>query len=79
MPLLLRGLDLPNDEIRANVIDTLLATADPDSKENSLVSEHATSLVSIMLKNSMVADMPSSVCQLNHPMRNEIYVVDSSA
>lgn len=61
MPLLLRGLDLPNNEIRANVIDTLLATADTDSKENSLVSEHATSLVSIMLKNSMVAAMSSSV------------------
>jgi DNA repair/transcription protein MET18/MMS19 len=65
MPLLLRGLDLPNDEIRANVIDTLLATADPEesleSKQNSLVSEHATSLVSIMLKNSMVSDTPSPV------------------
>ncbi|KAL4245852.1 MMS19 nucleotide excision repair protein [Abortiporus biennis] len=61
MPLLLRGLDLPDAEIRANVIDTFLATADPASKENteSMVSEHASSLVSTMLKNCMVEEMPS--------------------
>jgi DNA repair/transcription protein MET18/MMS19 len=61
MPLLLRGLELPNNEIRANVIDTLLATADPESEQNDLVAEHATSLVSVMLKNSRVPEMPSFV------------------
>ncbi|KZT67370.1 ARM repeat-containing protein [Daedalea quercina L-15889] len=63
MPLLLRGLDLPDFEIRASVIDTLLATAEGSSssktKENNIVAEHASSLVSTMLKNSMVRDMPS--------------------
>ena len=62
MPLLLRGLDLPDSEIRANVIDTLLAVADPSAKSNnSTISEHASSLVATMLKNSMVRDMPSAV------------------
>ncbi|CAL1714198.1 unnamed protein product [Somion occarium] len=59
MPLLLRGLELPDPEIRANVIDTFLVTADPDAKEKSAISEHATSLVHTMLKNSMVSQQPS--------------------
>ena len=58
MPLLLRGLDLPDPEIRANVIDTLLATADTEAK-NPTISEHASSLVNTMLKNSVVAEQPS--------------------
>ncbi|KAH8075854.1 ARM repeat-containing protein [Cristinia sonorae] len=63
MPLLLRGLDLPDADIRANVIDTFLAASDassPESKENAVISEHATSLVSTMLKNAMVNEMPSA-------------------
>ncbi|OSD04782.1 ARM repeat-containing protein [Trametes coccinea BRFM310] len=61
MPLLLRGLDLPDNEIRASVIDTLQATAASSSKDkdNSLLAEHASSLVSTMLKNSLVSNMPS--------------------
>jgi len=59
MPLLLRGLDLPDAEIRANIIDTLLATADTTAEKNTTVSEHAASLVSTMLKNSMIKDSPS--------------------
>ncbi|KAG5647524.1 hypothetical protein DXG03_009461 [Asterophora parasitica] len=59
MPLLLRGLDLPDFEIRADVIDTLLAAAEGDASEQGLVSEHASTLVNIMLKNSMADDMPS--------------------
>ncbi|OBZ73673.1 MMS19 nucleotide excision repair [Grifola frondosa] len=59
MPLLLRGLDLPDNDIRASVIDTLLAAAKSGSDENSVISEHASSLVSTMLKNSMVREMPS--------------------
>lgn len=63
MPLLLRGLDLPDADIRANVIDTFLAAADSTSegKENTVISEHAASLVSTMLKNCMVREMPSAV------------------
>ena len=63
MPLLLRGLDLPDNEIRASVIDTLQAAAASSGKEkdNALLAEHASSLVATMLKNSMVAHMPSVV------------------
>ncbi|GJE98061.1 Dos2-interacting transcription regulator of RNA-Pol-II-domain-containing protein [Phanerochaete sordida] len=61
MPLLLRGLDLPDAEMRANAIDTLLAVADPESTAScALVAEHASSLVATMLKNSMVQQMPSA-------------------
>jgi DNA repair/transcription protein MET18/MMS19 len=62
MPLLLRGLGLPDNEIRAGVIDTLIATTDPDNKDNELVSKYASSLVTTMLKNAKAKDMPSSVC-----------------
>ena len=62
MPLLLRGLDLPDAEIRANVLDTLLAVADPASKASTdAVAEHAASLVATMLRNSAVREMPSVV------------------
>lgn len=61
MPLLLRGLELPDAEIRANVIDTLLAAAEGDSPEKSIVSEYASTLVSTMLKNSMINEMPTKV------------------
>ncbi|KAL1941257.1 hypothetical protein VTO73DRAFT_7469 [Trametes versicolor] len=59
MPLLLRGLELPDNEIRASVIDTLQAAATSAGKDNTLLAEHAASLVSTMLKNSMVSHMPS--------------------
>ncbi|OCH91496.1 ARM repeat-containing protein [Obba rivulosa] len=65
LPLLLRGLDLPDPEIRVSVINTLLAAAQPGSgghaaaKEKNALSEHATNLVTTMLKNSMVQEMPS--------------------
>ncbi|KAF7798029.1 hypothetical protein EIP86_009241 [Pleurotus ostreatoroseus] len=61
MPLLLRGLELPDYEIRVNVIQTLSAVADSTSKENGFVVEHASSLVTTMLKNSTVENMPSMV------------------
>lgn len=60
MPLLLRGLDLPDTEIRAGVMDTLFAAAQSDANENGVVAEHAASLVSTMLRNSMVKEMPSA-------------------
>jgi hypothetical protein len=62
MPLLLRGLSLADNEIRAGVIDTLIATTDPNNKDNELVSKYASSLVTVMLKNAKAKDMPSPVC-----------------
>ncbi|KAF5355338.1 hypothetical protein D9758_006078 [Tetrapyrgos nigripes] len=59
IPLLIRGLDLPENAIRSKVIDTFLAVAGGDSPDKSLVSEHAASLVDTMLKNSSVKEMPS--------------------
>ncbi|TFK91443.1 ARM repeat-containing protein [Polyporus arcularius HHB13444] len=59
MPLLLRGIDLPDNEIRAGVIDTLHAAAVSSEKDNAIIAEHASSLVSTMLKNSLVSQMPS--------------------
>lgn len=66
MPLFLRGLELPDAEIRANVIDTFLAAAEGDPSEHDLVSEHASTLVTIMLRNCLVEQMPSIV-RGNHP------------
>ncbi|PBK99659.1 ARM repeat-containing protein [Armillaria gallica] len=59
IPLLLRGLDLPDESIHANVIDTFIAAAEGDTPEQSLVAEHVPSLISKMLKNSSLRDMPS--------------------
>ncbi|KAK0188708.1 ARM repeat-containing protein [Armillaria mellea] len=59
IPLLLRGLDLPDESIHANVIDTFITAAEGDTPEQSLVAEHVPSLISKMLKNSSIRDMPS--------------------
>jgi len=61
MPFLLRALELPDNDIRANVIDTLATSADDALQEPNFVSEHASTLVSTMLKNSLVEEMPSVV------------------
>lgn len=61
MPLLLRGLDLPDMEIRANVIDTLVSAVGAEPTEQSTISEHASTLVSTMLRNSMASGMSSTV------------------
>ncbi|KAJ2934020.1 hypothetical protein H1R20_g3061, partial [Candolleomyces eurysporus] len=60
IPLLIRGLDLPDPDIRRNVIETLLAAAEGETPEKSLVAEHASTLVNAMLKNCLVEEMPSS-------------------
>ncbi|KAL0577529.1 hypothetical protein V5O48_004470 [Marasmius crinis-equi] len=60
IPLLIRGLDLPDHNIRCKVIDTLLAVAQEDSSDKSAISEHAPSLVTTMLRNSIARDMPSA-------------------
>jgi hypothetical protein len=68
MPLLLRGLTLPDPMLRAGVIDTLLSAAQADveaetktAKDGNVVSEHAVSLTNAMLQNSAVAEMPDMV------------------
>lgn len=52
---------MPDADIRRNVIDTFLAAADGEKPEKSLVSEHSVTLVNAMLKNSKIAEMPSTV------------------
>lgn len=62
MPLLLRGLELPDANIRASVIDALFdAAKSGETLEQSIISEHATSLVNAMLRNCMVDQAPSAV------------------
>ncbi|KAF8159570.1 Dos2-interacting transcription regulator of RNA-Pol-II-domain-containing protein [Crassisporium funariophilum] len=60
IPLLLRGLDLPDVNIRSHVIDTFLTAAEGETPEKSLVSEHSATLVNSMLKNSKLAEMAST-------------------
>jgi DNA repair/transcription protein MET18/MMS19 len=75
IPLLLRGLELPDNAIRNNVIDTFLAAAEGESREKNLVSEHSSTLVNSMLKNSKLDELSSTVRSLtktyldssNHP------------
>ncbi|PPQ62900.1 hypothetical protein CVT24_006298 [Panaeolus cyanescens] len=59
VPLLLRGLDLEDPSVKVDVIETLLAVAEGDSPERSLVAEHSTTLVKAMLRNSNVQSTPS--------------------
>lgn len=66
MPLLLRSLDLPDLEMRANVIDTLLSIAqDEASDENAgksgVISEHASTIVGALLKNCSIENAASPV------------------
>ncbi|KAF9480547.1 ARM repeat-containing protein [Pholiota conissans] len=65
IPLLLRGLDLPDADIRSNVIDTFLAAAEGDTSEKSLVSEHTVTLVNSMLRNSKVGEMTSTKVRIS--------------
>lgn len=61
MPLLLRGLDLPDVDIRAAVIDALLDAANSgESLEQTIISEHATSLVRAMLHNCVIGRTSST-------------------
>jgi len=61
VPLLLRGLELPDYTIRANVIDTLASAAEGDAPDESLIANHSSSLVTTMLKNSLASQTPSVV------------------
>jgi RNAPII transcription regulator C-terminal len=59
VPLLIRGLDLPDEEVQASIIHALT-----NITEGNIIAEHASTLVSKMLKNSMVHEMPSVVSGL---------------
>jgi DNA repair/transcription protein MET18/MMS19 len=72
MPLLLRGLSLPDPTLRAGVIDTFLSAAQADieagaktATEGSVITEHACSLASIMLQNSAASEMADTVGSLH--------------
>ena len=70
MPLLLRGLSLPDPTLRAGVIDTLLSAALADVEagaktEGNIITEHASSLTSIMLKNCAASDMADTVSRVH--------------
>jgi DNA repair/transcription protein MET18/MMS19 len=70
MPLLLRGLSLPDSTLRAGVIDTLLSAAQADidsgaKTEGNIITEHAVSLTSIMLQNSAASDIADTVSLIN--------------
>jgi DNA repair/transcription protein MET18/MMS19 len=69
MPLLIRGLDLPDAEIRASVIDTFISAVGNDSAEHSGIYEYASTLVSTMLKNSIASEMSSTVRSVFHHLR----------
>ncbi|KAI6041217.1 ARM repeat-containing protein [Pisolithus marmoratus] len=60
MPLLIRGLDLEDPALRVDIINILTNTVDAASDEKSSLTTYASTLVLVMLKNSMVADMPDS-------------------
>lgn len=65
MPLLLRGLALPDLAMRADVIETLSnAAEDPVNSGEGIqtaISEHSSSLVTAMLKNGQMHDNSISV------------------
>ena|SRR6266702_46428 len=68
MPLLLRGLSLPDPTLRAGVIDTLLSAAQADieagaktATEGNVITEHASSLANIMLQNCAASEMTDTV------------------
>jgi len=67
--MLIRGLSLPDITLRAGVIDTLLSAAQADvesgaktaTTEGSVITEHASSLTTIMLQNSSASEMADTV------------------
>jgi len=68
MTLMIRGLSLDDANIRANILETLLATIQNEGGEISespvvaVMSEHASSLIKATLHNSAASEMTSAVC-----------------
>ena len=61
MPLLLRGLELPDANMRVDVIETLQSAATSGELVQAAVSEHAPSLVAAMLQNCQPQEQSSNV------------------
>lgn len=61
MPLLLRGLNLPDPLIRSHIINTLSNNIEITSADKDAVSMYASTLVLAMLKNCMYSEMPDPV------------------
>ena len=74
MPHLIRGLDLPSCEIRSNIIDTLTVVASSDGIHGP-TQEHATTLVSIVLKNALPQEI-TSVVRIDYELLTSIYFID---
>lgn len=60
MPLLLRGLDVADPEIRWQIIETFSNNISTFS-DDKVLSTYASTLVATMLKNCTVVDMPEHV------------------
>ncbi|KAF8308312.1 hypothetical protein DL93DRAFT_2231691 [Clavulina sp. PMI_390] len=53
MPFVLRGIDLPDEDLRTNVINTLISVAEEESAgEADILADHATSIITSLLKNA---------------------------
>lgn len=65
MPLLIRGLDLEDLACRADIVNTLTNAIDAPSDEKSLLPEYASTLVTSVLKNTIVTYMPDPVSSGN--------------
>jgi DNA repair/transcription protein MET18/MMS19 len=53
IPFLLRGLDVPDEEMRANTINTLNTVAkDESSSQVDVITEHASTIVTALLRNA---------------------------
>ncbi len=62
LPLLLRGLDLSDETIRAHVVDTIHAMAsDESSMHTELIEEYAYTIVNALLQSSDAQHTKSSV------------------
>lgn len=62
MPYLLRGIDLADEEMRTSVINTLISVSEEQSAgEGDIISEHASSIITALLKNANHHITPSPV------------------
>lgn len=75
MPFLLRGIDLPEAEMKIGVIETLISVAEEESgrpalagqsggagqNQKDVISEHAGTIVTNLLKNIEARENPSTV------------------
>ncbi|KAG8920842.1 hypothetical protein FRC00_009452, partial [Tulasnella sp. 408] len=61
MPLFILGLDLPEVEMRANVIEALVTLAsETDPSQAGALSEHVSTVINALIKNALPAEMTST-------------------